>query len=138
DAVIQTWVERVYEHADKALATEGDARARLMAWFEEYLGMLTAHKGAAALITCAFGDVESPIKNKCQVYAMANERVIDKLREEGALREGTNGLEVARLVGGVATIADQGALRIEDVRGMLDVIAYGLLKEGEVPAEASA
>src|SRR5689334_5690772 len=48
DAVMQPWVEQVQGHVDKALATEGGPRAQLIAWFCEYVAMLTRHRGSAA------------------------------------------------------------------------------------------
>jgi AcrR family transcriptional regulator len=128
DAVMQNWIAGVNDSADKALAREGDAKARLMAWFEEYAARLTVHKGVAAKITCALGDDSSPMRDKCQTYAAANERVLAALRAEGAVRPHVESLEVLRLLGGVATVADQGALPPEAVRPMLEVVADGILR----------
>ena len=50
------------------------------------------------------------------------------MAEHGALREGVDNLDVCRLLGGVATMADHSSLEPEDVRPMLDVIANGVLK----------
>ena len=128
DAVMQNWIAGVNESADKALAREGDAKDRLMAWFEEYAARLTVHKGIAAKITCALGDDSSPMRNKCQTYAGANQRVLEALRVEGAVRPNVESLEVLRLIGGVATGADPGSLPREVVRPMLEVIADGVLR----------
>lgn len=127
DAVMQAWLDQVYEYADKAIAHEGGPRERLVAWFEEYVGLLTKHKGAAAKITAALGVADSPIRSKCEVYAQANARVLEALREEGALRDGVECLQVSRLVGGVAATADQADLGEDQVRPMLEVVADGLL-----------
>ena len=127
DAVMQAWVERVHEYADKALAREGGPREQLLAWFEEYVEMLTKHKGAAARITASIGDEASPIKSKCMVYKEATDKVLDTLRDEGALRAGVDGIQVCRLVGGVAAMADQAQLDEEAVRPLLEVVADGLL-----------
>ena len=58
----------------------------------------------------------------------ADQRVIDRRREDGCLRADVDTLQVCRLVGGVATVADQGELDPEAVRPMLEVVADGLLK----------
>lgn len=128
DAVLQSWIDQVNEAADKALIHEGTARDRLLEWFDSYAERLTAHKGAAAKITAALGDDASPMVAKCRVYAAANERVLDSLAAEGALRDGIESLQVLRLVGGAATVADQGSLSPEAVRPMLEVIADGVLR----------
>ena len=128
DAVMQSWVDRVTETADKALAYEGSDRDLLVNWFGEYVGLISQHKGGPAKITSAMGDPDSPIQTKCQVLATANGRVIDRLRDEGALRDGIDTVQVCRLVGGIATVADQGALVADDVRPMLEVVADGLLR----------
>jgi AcrR family transcriptional regulator len=128
DAVMQNWIAGVNDSADKALAHEGEPRDRLMAWFEEYAARLTVHKGVAAKITCALGDESSPMRGKCETYAAANERVLDALRAEGAVRDHVENLEVLRLIGGVATVADQGGLPADAVRPMLEVVADGVLR----------
>ncbi|SFB88790.1 transcriptional regulator, TetR family [Nocardioides terrae] len=128
DAVMQNWIASVNESAEKALAHEGDARDRLMAWFEEYAARLTVHKGVAAKITAALGDATSPMANKCQTYSTANAKVIDSLRSEGAVRPNVEALEVLRLIGGIASVADQGNLPPEAVRPMLEVVADGVLR----------
>lgn len=128
DAVMQAWVEQVNDAAEKALAHEGGPRERLMAWFEDYTDRLRSHRGSAAKITAALGDEASPMAGKCQIYSDANARVVEALREEGAVRDGVDALQVLRLVGGVATVADQGGLTADVVRPMLEVVADGVLR----------
>lgn len=128
DAIMQSWVDRVNETTDKALAFEGPDRELLLHWFEDYVGLISLHKGGPAKITSAMGDPNSPIITKCKVLSSANDRVIERLRADGALREGVDTLQVCRLVGGVATVADQGSLEPEAVRPMLAVVVDGLLK----------
>jgi hypothetical protein len=91
--------------------------------------MLTRHKGSASAITTALGVADSPIRSKCQIYAQANEKVLDALRADGALRGDIDYLSVCRIVGGVATMADQASLDAQAVRPMLEVVADGLLKD---------
>ena len=128
DAVMQSWVDRVNDTADKALAREGSDRDLLLGWFEDYVRLISVHRGGPAKITSAMGDPDSPIMTKCQVLAGANDRVIERLRADGALRAGIETVQVCRLVGGVATVADQGDLDPDAVRPMLEVVADGLLK----------
>jgi AcrR family transcriptional regulator len=128
DAVMQSWVDHVNETADKALAYEGSDRDVLLHWFEEYVALISQHKGGPAKLTSAMGDPASPIMTKCQALARANEQVIDRLREDGALRDDVDTLQVCRLVGGIATVADQSDLDAAAVRPMLAVVADGLLK----------
>jgi hypothetical protein len=61
-----------------------------------------------------------------QVLRGANQQVIDKLG--GDLRPGVDSLQMARLAGGVATVADAGDLPPQAVHPMLAVIADGLLR----------
>ena len=58
----------------------------------------------------------------------AGDRVVERLRAEEALRDDVDTLQISRLVGGVATIADQADLGEDAVRPMLEVIADGLLR----------
>ncbi len=128
DAIMQSWVDRVNETADKALAFEGSDRDLLVSWLADYVALISVHKGGPAKITSAMGDPDSPILTKCQVLASANDRVIERLRADDALREGVETLQVCRLVGGVASVADQGDLDVAAVRPMLEVVADGLLR----------
>ncbi|QIG45538.1 TetR/AcrR family transcriptional regulator [Nocardioides anomalus] len=128
DAIMQNWMDRVDEAADKALTHEGSPRDLLLAWFEQYVALISLHKGGPAKITSAMGDPDSPINTKCQVLASASERVVGRLREEGVLKQGVDTLQVCRLVGGVATVADQAELDQAAVRPMLEVVADGLVR----------
>jgi AcrR family transcriptional regulator len=127
DAIMQSWVDRVDEAAAKVLAHEGPPREVLLAWFTAYVALISLHKGGPAKITSAMGDPASPITHKCQVLAGASDRVLARLRDEGALRPDVDTVHVCRLVGGVAAVADQGGLDEATVRPLLEVVADGLL-----------
>ncbi len=128
DAVMQSWVDRVTDTTDKALAFEGPDRDLLVNWFVDYVGLISQHKGGPAKLTSAMGNPDSPIQTKCQVLRGANQRIIERLEESGALRDDVDALQVCRLVGGVATVADQADLDVDAVRPMLEVVADGLMK----------
>jgi AcrR family transcriptional regulator len=129
DAIMQSWVDRVDEAAEKALTHEGSPRELLLAWFEEYVRLISLHKGGPAKITSAMGDPDSPILTKCQVLTRASDRVVERLREEGVLKDGVESLQLCRLVGGVATVADQSDLDEAAVRPLLEVVADGLVRQ---------
>jgi AcrR family transcriptional regulator len=129
DAIMQSWVARVDEAAEKALTHEGSPRDLLMAWFEEYVRLISLHKGGPAKITSAMGDPDSPILTKCQVLTRASDRVVDRLRADGVLRDGVETIQMCRLVGGVATVADQSGLDEAAVRPLLEVVADGLVRQ---------
>ena len=128
DAIMQSWVDRVDQAAETVLAHEGSPRDLLLRWFEEYVALISLHRGGPAKITSAMGDEESPIHTKCQVLQGAAGRVVETLREEDALRDGVESLTVCRLVGGVAAVADQSGLDHAQVRPLLEVVADGLLR----------
>jgi AcrR family transcriptional regulator len=128
DAIMQSWVDRVNEGAEKALAFEGSDRELLIGWLETYAELISLHKGGPAKITSALGDPESPIQTKCQVLGAASQRVIDRLEAHGALRPGVEAIQVGQLVGGVATVADNAGAPVSDVRPLLEIVADGLLR----------
>jgi AcrR family transcriptional regulator len=128
DAIMQSWVDRVNEAADKTLAFEGSDRDLLISWLETYAGLISLHKGGPAKITSAMGDPDSPIMSKCQVLAAASERVMDRLAADDALRPGVDAVAVCKLVGGVATVADNADQPVSAVRPLLEVVADGLLR----------
>lgn len=125
DAVMQAWVDSVDVATEKALAREGSPREVLLGWFDSYVGLISSYKGNPAKLTSAMGDPASPILTKCQVLTQANGRVIDELGD--ALKSGVEPLQMARLIGGVATVADNADLGADAVRPMLEVVADGLL-----------
>jgi AcrR family transcriptional regulator len=127
DAIMQSWVDQVNEAAEKTLAHEGGPRDMLLAWFAAYVTLISLHKGGAAKITSALGDASSPIRHKCEVLTSATDRIVERLRAEHALREDVGSVHLCRLVGGVASVADQGNLDEAAVRPLLEVLADGLL-----------
>ena len=128
DAIMQSWVDRVTEATDKVLAHEGPPREVLLAWFETYVELISLHKGGPAKITSAMGDESSPIVTKCRTLSGAAERIVQRLDAENALRDSVDAVQMCRLVGGVATVADQGSLDAAAVRPLLEVIADGMLR----------
>jgi AcrR family transcriptional regulator len=125
DAVMQAWVEKVELGTEKALAREGAPRDVLLAWFECYVGLVSSYKGSPAKLTKSMGDPDSPIRTKCEVLAAANARVIEQLGD--ALKHHIEPVQMARLIGGVATVADTAELDETAVRPLLEVVADGLL-----------
>ena len=128
DAVMKAWVAGVDEATDKAIAHEGAPRDVLIHWFETYVGLISAHKGGPAKLTSAIGDEQSPIRTKCQVLVGSNRRVLERLAEQGVVRDDVDEVQLARLIGGVATVADQSDLPAAAVRPLLEVLADGVLK----------
>jgi AcrR family transcriptional regulator len=127
DAIMQSWVDRVNDATDKVLVREGEPRAVLLEWFETYVALISLHKGGPAKITSAMGDSTSPIATKCQTLTAATERVVERLDAEHALKEDVEAVQLNRLVGGVAAVADNAGLDQAAVRPLLEVIADGVL-----------
>ena len=73
------------------------------------------------------GDADSPIRTKCQVLTAATDRVVDRLGPRTPCASDVDAVQMCRLVGGVATVADQGDLDEAAVRPLLEVVADGLL-----------
>jgi len=125
DAMLEAWADKVKEAVDRALSLDAPAREQLGTWLTDYAAMLTEHKGAAARITAALGDPGSPFAAKCETYLSANQRVIDAL--DTALRPGVDAMQISRLVGGVAAVADNSEIPADSVASMLAIVADGLL-----------
>jgi len=125
DAVMQAWVDRVNDAVGKALAEGGTPRELLLRWFEQYVELISLHKGGPAKITRAMEDDTSPIRTKCQTLRAANNQIIEQLKDD--LRPGVDSLQFARLVGGIASVVDAGNLPAASVRPMLEVVVDGLL-----------
>lgn len=128
DAVMQVWVAHVTETTDKALTHEGPARDFLVRWFEAYVALISLHRGGPAKITSAMGVDDSPIATKTRVLLGQTERVVGHLRSQDALRDDVDAIQMCRLVGGVAVVADQGELDPAAVRPLLTIVADGMLR----------
>jgi len=107
------------------IAEGGTSRELLLRWFDQYVELISVHKGGPAKITRAMEDDESPMRTKCQTLRAANAQVIEQLGDD--LRPGVDSLQFARLVGGIASVVDQGNLPPSSVRPMLEVVVDGLL-----------
>ena len=125
DAVMQAWAEGVNDAVGKVLAEGGTPRELLLRWFERYVELISVHKGGPAKITLAMEDDGSPMRTKCQTLRAANGQIINELGP--ALRPGVDSLQFARLVGGIASVVDQGNLPAASVGPMLEVVVDGLL-----------
>jgi hypothetical protein len=73
------------------------------------------------------GDPTSPISTKCRTLTTATDRVVTRLNDVSALRPGVDAVQMCRLVGAVAAVADQGDLDASAVRPLLEVVADGML-----------
>ena len=127
DALMKDWAARIDAEADKAVASERAPRDLLLSWFEAFVAHISVHRGGPAKITAALDDVGSPMHRKCQALGGSTAKVLATLRERGALRADVDSIQVCRLVGGVAAVADQSGLDESAVRPLLTVIADGLL-----------
>jgi AcrR family transcriptional regulator len=125
DAVMQAWVDQVDDAVGKAIAEGGTPRELLLRWFGQYVELISVHKGGPAKITRAMEDEASPMRTKCHTLRAANDQVIEQLGD--ALRPGVDSLQFARLVGGIASVVDQGNLPAASVAPMLEVVVDGLL-----------
>jgi AcrR family transcriptional regulator len=128
DAVMQAWLDEVEEKTEKALAHEGPPREILLNWLDTYVGVISANKGGPAKLTAAIGAEDSPIRTKCQALVGSHQKVLARLAAMDALRPDVDAVQVARLVGGIATVADQSDLPRDAVRPLLEVVADGVLR----------
>ncbi|WP_300681791.1 TetR/AcrR family transcriptional regulator [Nocardioides sp.] len=126
DAVMQAWVDNVTSSKEKVLASTNEGRELLLEWLETYVRLISYNKGTPAKLTAAIDDASSPLVTKCQALREANEAVLGRL--EGAMRSDVNPIQVVKLVGGVASMADQSEMDAAAVRPLLEVVADGLLR----------
>lgn len=125
NALMQAFIGRLDAAADAAIDLDGTARERLLCWVRGCVGEVSYSKGAAAKLTAALGDDQSRIATKATAFAAASGRVAAALKAD--LRPGIDGLQLARLVGGLAMVADQGGLDESALAPLADVLVDGLL-----------
>jgi AcrR family transcriptional regulator len=129
DAVMRDWADRINADADEAAASELPPREALAAWFSRFVENVGIYHGAAAKVMAAMDDESSPIYRKCQVLVGANRKVLDSIREQGALREGVDAREVMRVVSGIATVVDHQKISAQDAEPMLTIVLDGILAD---------
>ncbi|MBW4029753.1 MAG: TetR/AcrR family transcriptional regulator [Acidobacteria bacterium] len=128
DAIVKSWMAQIDAAATEAVESEAPTREVLQKWFATYVARISRNRGGPSKFATAMGNPASPIYSKCEVLRLANDRVLNRLRDAGALRSDVNALEVCRLIGGVAVVADQAELADSDIASMLGVIVDGLLQ----------
>lgn len=128
DALMQAWVERLAAAATTAIEAGGAPRERLLTWFRGCIAEISYSRGAAARLTASVGVPGAPLASKAAAFTAAHDRVLEALA--GYVRPEVDGVQLARLVGGVAMMADQGSLDAEQVEPLLAVVADGVLVAG--------
>ena len=129
DAIMQSWVDRVNEAADKALAHEGSPRDLLLAWFEAYVALISLHKGGPAKITQRAWATTTPRSSpSARPSPPRPTRVVDRLEDEHALRE--QAWTPCRCAGSSAAwprSPTRATSTEAAVRPLLEVVADGML-----------
>ncbi len=128
DAVIKNWIAQIEAAADEAVTSASPTREVLLQWFSTYVARISRNKGSPAKFTSAMGNPQSPIFTKCEVLRHANERVLRQLQLRGDIRDDVDALEVCRIIGGVAVVADQATLDEDATTSMLGVVIDGLMR----------
>lgn len=129
DALMRDWTLRVAADSEAAVAAGLPPRETLTRWFEDFIGHITLHRGAAAKINAAMDDPASPIYRKCQVLGAANQRVLDYVDETGELRDGVESRHVMRLVSSIASFADDAQIASPATAPMLNIVVDGILRD---------
>jgi len=129
DAVMRDWADRIDADSEEAATSDLPAREALASWFSRFVENVGIYHGAAAKVMAAMDDPSSPIYRKCQVLVAANQKVLDSVREKGALREGVEPREVMRVVSGIATVVDQSGITAADAGPMLTIVLDGILED---------
>jgi AcrR family transcriptional regulator len=127
DAIVKSWMSQIESAAAEAVTSGSPPRDVLLDWFRTYVARISRNKGGPTKLTSAMGNPESPIYSKCEVLRLANARVLDRFRADRVIRDDVDALEVCRIIGGVAVVADQANLDDDAVTSMLGVVIDGLL-----------
>jgi AcrR family transcriptional regulator len=128
DAVMREWAAQVDSDSEEVVRSGLPPRAALTAWFGRFVENVGTYRGAAAKLTAAMDDPASPIYRKCQVLVAANDKVLRHVASLGALREGVDSREVMRLVSGVASVADDAGMDLDQSVPMLDIVIQGIVR----------
>jgi len=122
--VLATWVARVRETAESAPV---GTREDLVDWLGRLAGIASGYRGLAASMAASMNDESSPLRHAHRASLEANDLVFQRAREAGLIEHPVDSGTVARLVTGVAMIAEQAHLPPEQVRDMLQVVLDGLI-----------
>ena len=128
DAMMRDWTARIETDSQSVVDSHLPPREALTRWFTRFVENVGIYQGAAAKLMKAMDDPGSPMYGKCQVLVGANAKVLDSVREQGALREGIEAREVMRLVSGIASAADSSGLAPDQSAPMLAIVLDGILE----------
>lgn len=121
--VLATWVTRVEDAAESAPVRTRDD---LVDWLGRLAGIASGYRGLAASMAASMDDESSPLRHAHRASLAANTLVFERAREAGLIDHAVDSGTVARLVTGVAMVAEQAELPPDQVRDMLRVILDGL------------
>lgn len=125
--VLQTWVGRVTQAADTATVR---SREDLIDWLERLAAISNTYRGLSSSLASTMDDDHSPLRVAHHAALDANDVVFEKARAAGLISTPVDAGTVARLVTGVAMVAEQADLTRGQIRDMLDVILAGLMQPG--------
>ncbi|MBY3988757.1 TetR/AcrR family transcriptional regulator [Rhodococcus fascians] len=132
--VLQTWAGRVTAAANRTVITSRDD---LIDWLERLAAISNTYRGLAGSLASTMGDDNSPLRAAHSAALEANETVFNKARANGLIAGPVDAVTVARLVTGVAMVAEQAVLPRQQIRDMLDVVLAGLISSTSEPATKS-
>lgn len=132
--VLQTWAGRVTDAANDAVITSRDD---LIDWLERLAAISNTYRGLAGSLASTMGDHDSPLSAAHTAALDANDTVFGKARASGLIAGPVDAGTVARLVTGVAMVAEQAELPKQQVRDMLDVVLAGLISSAPKVAKTS-
>lgn len=138
DVLLAGWVAQIQSAADEAVAAAQAPRALLITWFEAIVGHISVHRGGAARLTAALGNKASTMVDKWEGLARANETVLRHLKALGAIQDDVDTIQVCRLVGGIAAVADAGSLDQGETRSLLTLIVDGLVVASQSSPDPTA
>ena len=133
--ILGTWLVRVQDAADEWVV---ESRSDLVAWLERLANIANTYRGLSASLAASMVDAESPLSSAHRTTLSANELVFEKARAAGVIDGPVDSGTVARLVTGVAMVADSAELPAEEVGEMLSIILDGLMVRAQSAAASPA
>lgn len=120
----QALLEAAYVHEVEAMAqTAADVADlepwdALVAWLEKFVDY-AATKRVIGEALVAYLDADAEVLSLCRTALLeAGEPLVLRAQQAGVVREDTNFLDIARMVGGIATIRNADQAQIDRIMGM--------------------
>jgi AcrR family transcriptional regulator len=128
DACMQDWEAGLQAAARRALHADTPPEEMLPAWLDDFATHISYFRGGPARLLRALNHREASWMRRWDIVRRANQLILDRLAEAGALSPGTDPEQVTILACAVAAAAEDAGLSRRQRRELFQTASTGVLR----------